>query len=280
MRYVSLRAPRQGLPRMIPPILHQTWKNDDVPKQFLGWIESWSRHNPGWTRMFWNDRTLIEFVGEHYPDFLPTFCSYKQVILRADAGRYLLLHHFGGVYADLDCECVAPFDPIMAEDRVVLCREPPAHFPGRRCSEAFPICFSTARWRARQGILSGCISGLTCRRSPREGDDRRDGACRADLGADQLRGPGLAGHPSVQSLHAARPRRQAGRGGVRGAKPCPSHHWAGTWWKPQPEESLWNAFRRQIFRSRYLLTRGKQLDLAAGETQRRSRRARQAAAQR
>jgi GT2 family glycosyltransferase len=38
------------------------------------------------------------------------------------------------------------------------------------------------------------------------------------------------------------------------------HHWAGTWWTPRPKESLWNAFRRQLYLARYLLTRGKQLD--------------------
>ena len=37
--------------------------------------------------------------------------------MRADAARYLLLHHFGGVYADIDCECVASFAPIMDEER-------------------------------------------------------------------------------------------------------------------------------------------------------------------
>jgi len=69
---------------MIPPILHQTWKTDRIPDEFRAWGESWDRHNPGWTRMFWNDRALIEFVGEHYPDFLATFCSYKKGVLRAD----------------------------------------------------------------------------------------------------------------------------------------------------------------------------------------------------
>ena len=112
---------------MIPSILHQTWKTDQIPERFQPWVDSWAKYNPGWTRMFWNDRTLLDFVGQHYPDFLDTFCSYPAGIFRADAGRYLLLHHFGGVYADLDCECVAPFDPIMSEDRIVLCTEPKEH---------------------------------------------------------------------------------------------------------------------------------------------------------
>ncbi|TGS34004.1 glycosyl transferase, partial [bacterium M00.F.Ca.ET.180.01.1.1] len=86
-------------------------------------MESWKRHHPDWTMMFWNDRQLLEFVARHYPDFLPTFCNYESGVLRADAGRYLLLHHFGGVYADIDCECVAPFDPLASEDRIVFCKE-------------------------------------------------------------------------------------------------------------------------------------------------------------
>ncbi|WP_245493384.1 glycosyltransferase [Mesorhizobium sp. M4B.F.Ca.ET.013.02.1.1] len=114
-------------PPMIPKILHQTWKTDSIPARFQAYVESWKRLHPGWTVMFWNDRMLLEFVARHYPDFLPTFCSYSQGVLRADAGRYLLLHHFGGVYADIDCECVAPFDLLTGEDRIVVCREPDTH---------------------------------------------------------------------------------------------------------------------------------------------------------
>ena len=112
---------------MIPRILHQTWKTDSVPARFQAYVESWKRHHPDWTMMFWSDRMLLEFVAGHYPDFLATFCSYAQGVERADAARYLLLHHFGGVYADIDCECVATFDPIMGEDRIVLCKEPDTH---------------------------------------------------------------------------------------------------------------------------------------------------------
>jgi mannosyltransferase OCH1-like enzyme len=70
---------------MIPPILHQTWKTDSIPARFQAYVESWKRHHPGWTIMFWNDRMLLEFVAEHYPDFLPTFCSYSHGVMRADA---------------------------------------------------------------------------------------------------------------------------------------------------------------------------------------------------
>lgn len=37
-----------------------------------------------------------------YPWFLETFDSYPYPIQRADAIRYFVLHHFGGIYIDLD----------------------------------------------------------------------------------------------------------------------------------------------------------------------------------
>lgn len=44
-----------------------------------------------------------------YPWFLETFDGYPYPIQRADAIRYFVLHHFGGIYIDLDD--VRPFTP-------------------------------------------------------------------------------------------------------------------------------------------------------------------------
>jgi mannosyltransferase OCH1-like enzyme len=40
--------------------------------------------------------------GSRYPWFLETFDGYPYPIQRADAIRYFVLHHFGGIYIDLD----------------------------------------------------------------------------------------------------------------------------------------------------------------------------------
>jgi mannosyltransferase OCH1-like enzyme len=40
--------------------------------------------------------------GRRYPWFLETFDGYPYPIQRADAIRYFVLHHFGGIYIDLD----------------------------------------------------------------------------------------------------------------------------------------------------------------------------------
>ena len=112
---------------------------------------------------------------------------------------------------------------------------------------------------ARTSVLAASLV-LSADTDPCQGCARRDRARRADLGAAQLFGPGVAG----RSIRPAFSRRSiataAGDGNGSGGETLSVHHWAGTWWTPQPKEKLWNAFRRQLYRARYLLTRGKQLD--------------------
>ncbi len=109
---------------MIPRIIHQTWKTDAIPDDFRAFSTTWRDCHPGWNYRFWNDRDLLEFVAGCYPELLELFCSYRHGVQRADAGRYMLLHHFGGVYADLDSECLQSFEPLASEQRLILCQEP------------------------------------------------------------------------------------------------------------------------------------------------------------
>ncbi|MCX7303478.1 MAG: glycosyltransferase [Hyphomicrobiales bacterium] len=250
---------------MIPPILHQTWKTDEVPEQFRAWGASWQRHNPGWTRMFWSDRTLLEFVAEHYPDFLGTFSSYRRGILRADAGRYLLLHHFGGVYADIDCECVASFEPIMGEERAVLCREPQSHYADQAGFRGLPYLLFNGTMASPPGHpfwlhLLSYLPGLA---HAKEAIDATGPAVMtsaqlsfADQALLSIRPPALF---TPLDRDGNEPKDSATNAGQEAAT-LSIHHWAGTWWSERPRESLWNAVRRQFYKARYLITRGAQFD--------------------
>ena len=41
-------------------------------------------------------------IVARYPWFLETYDGYPYPIQRADSIRYFVLHHFGGIYIDLD----------------------------------------------------------------------------------------------------------------------------------------------------------------------------------
>ncbi len=111
----------------IPRILHQTWKTRDVPARFREYVASWLAHNPGWEHRVWSDDDNDEFIRTHYPAFLPTFRAYRTGIERADAVRYFLLHKYGGLYVDLDFECLRPIEPVLAGATCVLGCEPRLH---------------------------------------------------------------------------------------------------------------------------------------------------------
>lgn len=112
---------------MIPHLIHQTWKTKDIPTRFVYLRDTWIRHHPDWQYRLWTDADNRAFLAENYPAFLPIFDAYQTPICRADAIRYFLLKHFGGLYVDLDFECFQPLDDILASEHVILGREPEAH---------------------------------------------------------------------------------------------------------------------------------------------------------
>ncbi|TXT07464.1 hypothetical protein VHUM_03184 [Vanrija humicola] len=103
-----------------PRIIHQTWKSDTLPKK---WQKSWRECREGmqdYEYMLWTDELSLQFVKTHYPTFLPMFEGYQYPIQRADSIRYFVLHHFGGIYMDLDMGCRRRMDPLLKGDWEVI----------------------------------------------------------------------------------------------------------------------------------------------------------------
>lgn len=248
---------------MIPPILHQTWKSDTVPHRFQAYVESWKLHNRDWTFMFWNDRMLLEFIASNYPDFLPTFCSYLNGVLRADAARYLLLYHFGGVYADIDCECVAPFDPVMDEDRIVLCAEPASHTSLQAEFRDLPYLLfnGTMASPPRHPFWLHVLSLLPGLAHAKDVLDAT-GPClltSAQRGYEDQKAF-VIHPPTLFSPVDSAGSREPDRGTTLSV-----HHWAGTWWTPEPAPGWRTRLRNNLYRGWYHLTRGAHLDEATAK---------------
>ncbi|ORY24854.1 hypothetical protein BCR33DRAFT_856537 [Rhizoclosmatium globosum] len=106
--------------RRIPKLIHQSWKTKDVPSKYLNWTLSWQTLNPEYEYRLWTDQENRDLVRLHYPWFLETFDAFPDPIMRADASRVFYMHKYGGVYADLDFECLKPLDPLLASHHSVL----------------------------------------------------------------------------------------------------------------------------------------------------------------
>jgi mannosyltransferase OCH1-like enzyme len=99
---------------MIPRIIHQTWKNAEVPKRFRAAQQSWRSLHPDWDYMFWTDADITRLVADEYPELVSLFRRYPDQIQRVDAARYLILYKYGGVYADLDVVCRRSFEDLRS----------------------------------------------------------------------------------------------------------------------------------------------------------------------
>ena len=101
-------------PQLIPKIIHQTYINASIPAQWLPAQQACIDLHPNYEYILWTDEKSHDFIAKEYEWFLPTFVGYKHNIQRADAIRYFVLAHYGGVYIDLDDGCERKLDPLLS----------------------------------------------------------------------------------------------------------------------------------------------------------------------
>jgi mannosyltransferase OCH1-like enzyme len=111
----------------IPRILHQTWKDSNVPGDFERMSMSWREKHADWKYVFWTDEMNRNFIKEHFFYFLPRYDNYRTNIERVDAVRYFVLYKYGGCYIDMDFECLANIEPLVGDSVCVFGKEPEEH---------------------------------------------------------------------------------------------------------------------------------------------------------
>lgn len=146
---------RNGIPR----IIHQVWNDHRVPTEFDAFRASWIRENVGWDYQLWTFDDGAQLIARHYPRLMGAFCSLPKVVQKADLLRYVILHRYGGVYADMDAECVRPFDHLIdgadfvagfeQKDYPSVCNAILCSLPGH------PALAAILRW------LEGCVDRTT-----------------------------------------------------------------------------------------------------------------------
>lgn len=92
-----------------PKIIHQTWKNNDIPQHWQESFKEWQRLHPTWYYHYTTDIDNRLYVVEYFPQYLETYDKLPYNIQRADMIRYMYLYNMGGVYSDLD---IVPTRPL------------------------------------------------------------------------------------------------------------------------------------------------------------------------
>lgn len=110
---------------MIPKLIFQTWKSKtEFPDNFKYWMKTWKEKNKNYEYRLYDDYDNRKFIETQFPWFLEFYDSYPRIIQKVDVVRYFYLFHHGGIYADLDFECLKSFNDIImdTEDDVILGR--------------------------------------------------------------------------------------------------------------------------------------------------------------
>jgi mannosyltransferase OCH1-like enzyme len=110
----------------IPRIIHQTAPSDKS-KWHPIWEhcqKSWREKFPSWEYKFWSDEDLDDFMKNKCGWFYDTWRNYPKNIQRIDAARYFILYEYGGIYADMDFECLNNFEHEIPEDKVSFAESP------------------------------------------------------------------------------------------------------------------------------------------------------------
>ena len=99
---------------VIPRKIFQTWKEKNVSNPILKqWQNSWTEKNTGYDYTLFDDEDNRNFIKTNFPQFLETYDGYDVMIKRADVVRYFYLYLNGGIYADLDFQCLKSFDDLL-----------------------------------------------------------------------------------------------------------------------------------------------------------------------
>lgn len=85
----------------IPKIVHQIWLGSSVPEKYTAWMRSWSEL-AGWEYKLWTeeDVKLLKLYNQELYDHATNYGE------KSDVLRLELLLHYGGIYADIDFECI------------------------------------------------------------------------------------------------------------------------------------------------------------------------------
>ena len=96
-----------------PKIIHQSWKNQSLREDYQRYSQTWKDLHPDYEYRLWTDEDNLKFIEEEDPSFVDDYNSYNHYIKRADAVRYYYMYKYGGIYADLDFECLRNFDSLF-----------------------------------------------------------------------------------------------------------------------------------------------------------------------
>jgi hypothetical protein len=98
---------------VIPKKIHYCWVGGKpIPDKNRRWMESWSKHNPDYEIIEWNENNY-DFTKHPY---MKAALDAKCWGFVPDYARLDILYNHGGIYLDVDVEILKPLDELLYND--------------------------------------------------------------------------------------------------------------------------------------------------------------------
>ena len=106
----------------IPLIIHQTWSSrDNLPSMLHKSVYSFQSLNPSFEHRLATDPDMRSQIARLEPmETLLAFDALRPSAFKADLWRYVVLYHFGGVYADIKLTLLAPLGMLLPAQGALL----------------------------------------------------------------------------------------------------------------------------------------------------------------
>jgi len=94
---------------IIPKYIWQTYKTKQLPERALTLRDIWIHKNPGWKTELYDDDDIDKYINVNWSISMYNFFKALPIgVMKADLWRYLILTTHGGVYSDIDSNCLTP----------------------------------------------------------------------------------------------------------------------------------------------------------------------------
>ena len=108
----------------ISNIIHQIWfqGKDNINKEpykscynncrvkFKKW---------GWEHIIWDEKS-IDKLFKKYPKYQKIYNSLPMTIQKIDVAKYMIMYHYGGVYVDMDMDCIKNIRELINPDDEII----------------------------------------------------------------------------------------------------------------------------------------------------------------
>src|SRR5689334_8547145 len=97
-----------------PRLIHQIWLQGQeyIPKEYDDNIASIKTLNPQFQYRLWDECAIL---GLMKGPARMAYYRFKYLHQKVDFARYVILYELGGMYIDIDAECIKPLEELLVQ---------------------------------------------------------------------------------------------------------------------------------------------------------------------